>query len=281
MLKDVCPQEKFCICEGFPVHIFKFKSKRPESYAPHTHNAMEFHFFRTGNGQYFINDANYPVGANTLLIVHENEVHSYTPAPVPSAVTETSLVISSSLLDDRPVSCAAQQRLSQVHLLVLSSNQALVVDFLLNHIIEEAERKGFNWRESIFNQIETLLIILQRAADGQGEKHVNRDPIIQDIMKYLDDEFMASPSLAKVSNHFGMSSCSLSRKFKDHVGVGFKEYLIHRCIVEATKLLEETDMKVTTIAYEVGFDNASTFSRDFRMRTGMTPANYRLHARAK
>ncbi|HEY3298341.1 MAG TPA: helix-turn-helix domain-containing protein, partial [Armatimonadota bacterium] len=58
-------------------------------------------------------------------------------------------------------------------------------------------------------------------------------------------------------------------------GLGFKEYLIHRRIVEAQHLLEETDTKVTTIACEVGFDSISAFNRDFHMLTGITPAAYR------
>ncbi|HEY3297808.1 MAG TPA: AraC family transcriptional regulator [Armatimonadota bacterium] len=268
-------KENFVLPEDFPVWLRRSQVKRPTPYGPNYHAAMEIHLIRSGNGQYFIRDANYLLGTNTVIIVHKNEIHTYIPDPEPAVIKDTYLLFSPHLLRQRPVASAALRRLAHIRHLVLSNSQVIVAEFLLNNIAEEAANEYMNWKESILNHIENFLIILHRAAEGEVVNHVNPDPVMPEIIRYLEEKFTENLSLAELSNHFGLSSYNLCRRFKKYVGSGFKEYVILRRIVEAKKLLEETDMKVTAVAYEVGFDSTSTFNRDFRLLTGVTPADYR------
>lgn len=78
-----------------------------------------------------------------------------------------------------------------------------------------------------------------------------------------------------------MSVPYVSRYFKQHVGMGFVEY-VHRLRVErAAGMLLNTDMSVHDIAFDVGFDNSRTFSRVFRELKGKTATEYRMLARSR
>ena len=55
----------------------------------------------------------------------------------------------------------------------------------------------------------------------------------------------------------------------------FSDYLTQRRIGEAKELLKNTAMKMSDIAFEVGYSHQSYFGRKFRQFTGMTPLRFR------
>ena len=260
----------------FPLNITMYQGKTLHSYpfGLYYHPELEFHLICRGNCQYFIQDMNYPCEKNSLLVVHRNEAHCYIRDE--QAYTKNiALVFNDSLVADRAIAQAVLQSLDSVHHLVLSDKMAASVEYLLKLMADEYERKDQYWESIIVNYIVAFLTILQRAMDGCVSGRENNDPVIQELLKYLQKEFADTLSLAGVANTFGLSANGLSKKFKQYVGVGFLEYLIHLRIEEARRLLAETDMNVTEIAYEVGFDSISTFFRDFRLLNKVTPATYR------
>lgn len=260
----------------FPLNITTYQGKTLHSYpfGLYYHPELEFHLICRGNCQYFIRDMNYPCEKNSVLIMHKNEAHCYIRDE--QAYTKNiALVFNASLVEDRSMALDALKSLESVHHLVLSDKQAASAEYMLKRMADEYEQKEAYWENVVVNYIVAFLTILQRAADGCVSGRENKDPVIQQVLKYLDKEFAEMLSLADVADQFGLSSYTLSKKFKQYVGVGFLEYLIHLRIEEARRLLSETDMSVTEIAYEVGFDSTSTFYRDFRLLTKVTPAAYR------
>ena len=81
-----------------------------------------------------------------------------------------------------------------------------------------------------------------------------------------------------MADHFGISTYSLSRLFKNHVGVGFSEYVTAKRLEAARELLLTTDESVGQIAAAVGIPNANSFSRLFKANVGLTPVKFRQEA---
>ena len=63
------------------------------------------------------------------------------------------------------------------------------------------------------------------------------------------------------------------------MGVSPIDYLIRLRIRKAAELLCDDGTKVTEAAFRVGFADGNYFSRQFRRVTGLTPGEYRRHAR--
>jgi transcriptional regulator GlxA family with amidase domain len=72
-----------------------------------------------------------------------------------------------------------------------------------------------------------------------------------------------------------MSTSTLHRHFRAALGASPIEYLVRTRIRHARDLLQQTDLPVTEIAFECGFESADYFSRCFRNSTGLSPRAYR------
>lgn len=79
--------------------------------------------------------------------------------------------------------------------------------------------------------------------------------------------------LAKVS---GVSEAHFARSFKLAFGVPPHRYLLSRRIERAMSLLRDTDLSITEIAFQTGWNSLGTFGRQFRDITGKSPTDLRL-----
>src|SRR5437870_3233829 len=82
--------------------------------------------------------------------------------------------------------------------------------------------------------------------------------------------------LAQVS---GVSEAHFARSFKHAFGVPPHRYLLARRIERAAALLRDTDLPITDIAFETGWNSLGTFGRVFRDIMGESPSE--LRAREK
>lgn len=86
------------------------------------------------------------------------------------------------------------------------------------------------------------------------------------------------PRLARVS---GVSEAHFARSFKDAFGVPPHRYLLTRRIERAKALLRDTDLPVTDIAFQTGWNSLGTFGRTFRDITGESPGELRSREKAQ
>lgn len=99
----------------------------------------------------------------------------------------------------------------------------------------------------------------------------------KDRMDAASQEEWPVPRLARVS---GVSEAHFARSFKDAFGVPPHRYLLTRRIERATSLLRETNLSITEIAFQTGWNSLGTFGRTFRDVTGESPRQLRDRERA-
>jgi len=83
--------------------------------------------------------------------------------------------------------------------------------------------------------------------------------------------------LAQVS---GVPEAHFARSFKDAFGVPPHRYLLTRRIEQAKTLLRDTDLSITEIAFQTGWNSLGTFGRTFRDVTGESPGELRAREKA-
>jgi AraC-like DNA-binding protein len=91
------------------------------------------------------------------------------------------------------------------------------------------------------------------------------------IDKYSDEEL----SLTKVAARLNISANYLSEKFKRVTGVNFVDYVARTRIEKARGLLQNSDSRISEIAFAVGFQSLSQFNRIFKTLTGQSPTQFR------
>ena len=83
--------------------------------------------------------------------------------------------------------------------------------------------------------------------------------------------------LASVS---GVSEAHFARSFKQAFGIPPHRYLLTRRIERAKALLRDTDLSITDIAFQTGWNSLGTFGRIFRDITGESPGELRVREEA-
>jgi len=85
----------------------------------------------------------------------------------------------------------------------------------------------------------------------------------------------AELGLTDVQNGVGINGKAISRLIKENLQISFTDYLNQLRITEVKRLLKETKLPISDIAYKVGYNNISHFNRVFKGMTGQTPKAYR------
>jgi AraC-like DNA-binding protein len=91
------------------------------------------------------------------------------------------------------------------------------------------------------------------------------------IEQHSDEEI----SLAKLAKAININPTHLSEKFKHVTGVNFVDYVARTRFDKARKLLTDGDVRISEIAFEVGFQSLSQFNRVFKRLSGKSPTAYR------
>lgn len=98
--------------------------------------------------------------------------------------------------------------------------------------------------------------------------------LADDVRRRLLDREEGAPSLEQMADSLHMSSRTLKRRLQDE-GLNYRELVDEVLRERATRLLLETDLPVSEIAYRVGYNDVSNFARAFKRWTGQTPRDYR------
>ncbi|MFC3416836.1 helix-turn-helix domain-containing protein [Algoriphagus hitonicola] len=107
---------------------------------------------------------------------------------------------------------------------------------------------------------------------GLSEKDGSR---MNQVMQYLLAHRFEKISLEETAAGANLSKEAFCRFFKMRTRKTFTQYLVQLRINEAQKLLQETDLGISEIAYRVGFENLSYFNRTFKNLTGLTPRDFK------
>ena len=110
---------------------------------------------------------------------------------------------------------------------------------------------------------------LQCAEDDESMAQVNA------VVSYISEHCGEPLSMAEVCERFRMPESRFSRFFRRATGNTFTDFVNRMRISKACQLLMDTDRYVTTICYEVGFNNVANFNRRFLEIKGMTPTDFR------
>lgn len=97
---------------------------------------------------------------------------------------------------------------------------------------------------------------------------------VLDVKHYVDHNFQTLNTTAEIATHFFYSREYVSRVFKQHYNINLSEYLVNQKINHARRLLEQGN-SVSFACSAAGFKSTSAFINAFRLRTNMTPAEYK------
>ena len=103
---------------------------------------------------------------------------------------------------------------------------------------------------------------------------------LHNVLQYIDQHYCESIDQKDLAKRCGMTTFRFSRLFKEVYGLGFMDYILGKRMDSAKDLLDNSQMPITSIGYEVGFKDPSYFARAFKQYAGSTPSEYRQARRS-
>ena len=95
----------------------------------------------------------------------------------------------------------------------------------------------------------------------------------------VERDFTHTRRLEDYARNLGYSPRTLSRAALTGAGVGAKEFIDRRVVLEAKRLLAHGNQSAARVAAQLGFTSATNFSKYFHQRTGQSPIAFRAAVR--
>jgi len=104
----------------------------------------------------------------------------------------------------------------------------------------------------------------------------DQEQLLRRCVVYLDTHFTEPINTSDIAKQFGLSRSALSSAFPQHTGLPLHKYVAQKRIQKAQTLIRtHPDLSLSEVAAQVGYEDNSTFYRNFHRITGMSPAKYR------
>jgi AraC-like DNA-binding protein/ligand-binding sensor protein len=92
---------------------------------------------------------------------------------------------------------------------------------------------------------------------------------------YVSQHYREAFSLPEVARVVNMSANYFSEKFKEATGLNFIEFVARTRIEKARNLLQNPNLRISEVAFEIGFQSLSQFNRAFKKIVGKSPSEFR------
>ena len=152
---------------------------------------------------------------------------------------------------------------------------------LCKQLIEIYEAKNDESVSKITTQVRTKIILLQFILEMWKKGFViendtsGRNTIEKEMVSYIQQNFTGKISLREFGEQFHLSEKYISRYFKEHFHITLSQYVTYLRLEHAKQLLQDTDIPVTDVAMQSGYQNVSYFIRSFQKAYAVSPLKYR------
>ena len=235
----------------------------------HSHDYFEIEMVNSGHGIHTINGHTQPLGKGDIYLLTPQDVHNVFPQETMAVfnVSFSEEFISDKISFDVLSTCQSRQ----ISLDDESRDRVYMLMRLLNDACEDQSKAmSRTYIQSLLNAVLVQMVRTQEKETSHTEEGHLRSTLV-----YLQRHFREPLTLSAMAKNAHLSTDYFSRQFKRITGRSFIEYLSDLRLRYAARLLRSTDMPITDVCYQSGFNCYPTFSRAFLKQYSITPSKYR------
>lgn len=236
----------------------------------HRHFFYAVYWIHQGSGIHVIDFEEYEIKPNRIFFVKPEQIHFLH--------NDTMMEYSALQFTEEFMSCSdtgyqtEEREIAVCHDLTLEEQERM--EILFKQISAEAV-SGLEYSTALIqSEINTLLLDLERI--GLDKRRYTALPDL--LLKYrmlVEKQYTATRLVQKYAGQLGVSANYLNVLVRKYLGKSALNLINERVILEIKRRLLRTEKGVSEIAYDLGFDELSYFSRFFKRHTGMTPIAFR------
>lgn len=267
--------------KDFEIHRLEELTRKTECVDfPHRHSFYNLIFFTKGSGTHTIDFQTYPVEPNTFFFMSEGQVHSW---ELSKDVAGYTVFFTRDL-------CSAKEDLGHIYdysyfhnaystpRLKLPEGERLDELKPLFELLTRESAKPSSFRErvlcSYLNILLTKLLEEFQCKASDGFERQRFGPI-REFELLVERHFFEKRAVADYADILNLTSNYLNTLTRKAIGKNAKSVINDRVLLEAKRLLLNSEMTISEVAYKLNFKDTSYFSRFFRKQTGDSPEAFR------
>ena len=240
----------------------------------HQHEFCELLYVVKGSGFATINGQKFTLNEGDLIIMNPFVLHEEQSSKE-NPLFLAFLGIDHFKLENLPENYLIPENASPV--IPLKQYTKKIESYFTNLIYETSMRVPY-YKENSQSLVNSLLILILRIILSLQDLSVpTLSQECQLIKDFIDQNYTNPLSLDTLSQKVYISKHHLSHIFKNQTGISPIKYMIEKRVETACKLLSTTDIGISDVARQVGYDDPVYFSQIFKKSMGMSPSAYRSH----
>ena len=265
----------------FPAEYHYLDLNHPRYNMPfHWHKEWEIIYVKQGSFPVYIDGVLHTAAPGEMLLIRDGMLHGGTPS---DCIYECFLFDLHGMFRNqellkkylRPV--YRLQLLPQIHYSEHSAPDILSVIQELMLAYQTAEELHELITFSCLSRLFTIILqkgyyTLNDTEDLSGGRKTDQ---IKSVLEYIESNFAAPITLETLAAEAGMNPRYFCRYFHSITHQTPMDYVNSYRIEQASQLLHDTDLSVTDIGLECGYNDSSYFVKVFRKYRGLTPSRYR------
>ncbi|QES88050.1 helix-turn-helix domain-containing protein [Rhizosphaericola mali] len=125
--------------------------------------------------------------------------------------------------------------------------------------------------------VKVFLLQLIRLSQNKFLKQDVHQKRIYQFLMLLEENFITQRKCSFYANHLGLSAKRLNQILNTKMNTTVTQQIHSRLLLEAKRMLVESELTIKEIAYNLQFNDHSYFSRFFKKNSGFTPEEYKKH----
>lgn len=246
---------------------------------PHKHNFYSIMWITNGKSKQHIDFKNYTIFENTLFFISPGQLHlfeewediegfviAFTESFFLQIFQNKNILFELSYLDN----------LYENPFLQLKNEDIKALQPIVDLLFQESKNSEQNP-----DTIQALLLVLLRciqklfSAKNEQNNHKHQIVIFKQFKNLVELNFNKNLSVSDYASQLNISAHLLNTFIKATSGKTTTEIIKERIILEAQQLLHFSELTVSQIADQLGFDDSSYFARYFKKEVGLSPLDFR------
>lgn len=239
----------------------------------HVHEFIEMILISGGSGQIIIEEKEHSVAKGSLIIYNSNIAH-YEISSENDPLQFVFIALDNININDDKPNEFLPSGCPPIH-----DTQERYPDILgyFTTILNELSHKEPFYDEIAESNLKALTAEIYRlVARRHTTPSITKvNALYENIVSYINENYRENLTLENIATACNANRFYINHVFSKNSGTTITHYIMNKRMDHATNLLTNTNLTITQIALDSGFNNLNYFCRMFKKHTGRTPREYR------
>lgn len=251
-----------------------------DSYTSHKHSALEIILCSSNTYSVTVREQTYKMHEGDIIFLPPNVPHTLT---APEKGERFILLFDYDIFNMFNNKEEIDFYFSVPHLLKINSGSHIYpfvyssIHRIIQHYFANEKMSELHIYSELFRTVSLICDSEERGPDEVISTHSDMYDKFINVLSYIDTNYTEDLTLEMVADTTGFSKYHFARLFKQYTDTTFYDYLCSKRIMVAKQLLRK-NIPVTEVAFQIGFNNLTTFCRCFKKYAGCSPTQYKSNS---